>query len=248
MKALSTQSRGAESIGGAFSSHAPDPLLPSETKAFWLQLGALGVVMAIGFVGWFQHVVEKPSAPARGTLVQTPEAPAPSKEVASSIPPPPPVVPRRASPPPVSAYVPTPEPRGAVASLPGAPVPDVREQVVKPPAADTVVSPRELSRDPEIQAVESFYRALSAADGMTAAAFVIPEKRGLGPFNAANISRFYGSFDRPLLIRSIRSINASLVEAKYSYRVSRTTCEGTAIVETERVGQETLIRRIHANC
>ncbi|MDM0109954.1 hypothetical protein QTH97_33945 [Variovorax sp. J22R24] len=96
--------------------------------------------------------------------------------------------------------------------------------------------------------MERFYRALSAADGRSAAAFVIPAKRGIGPFNEINISRFYGSFQRPLQIRSIRPIDASLVEAKYSYRVSRTTCEGTAIVETERIGRETFIRRIRANC
>ena len=49
-------------------------------------------------------------------------------------------------------------------------------------------------------------------------------------------------------LRSIRAIDATRVEAKYSYRVTRTTCEGTALLETERVGNETFIRRIRANC
>jgi hypothetical protein len=105
-----------------------------------------------------------------------------------------------------------------------------------------------LSVDQHVQAVEKFYRALSAADGKKAAAIDIPAKRGIGPFDEANISRFYGSFQRPLLFRSIRPIDARLVEAKYSYRVSTTTCEGTAIVETQRVSQETLTRSIRANC
>jgi hypothetical protein len=99
-----------------------------------------------------------------------------------------------------------------------------------------------------VRVVEEFYRALSAADGEKAAALVIPEKRGRGPFNAAGMSRFYGSFERPLLVRSIRPLDARRVEVKYSYRVASTRCEGTAVVETQRTGNETLIRRILANC
>ncbi|MDM0109610.1 hypothetical protein QTH97_32140 [Variovorax sp. J22R24] len=208
--------------------------------------------MSIGFMGWFLHATGKLSAHAGGKLVQLPEATAPqrtAKEFASPSQPWPTVTFGRSAPPPVQASGPAPEPRAAIASLPDAPIGNFRVPLAKPAAAMAgVASPRESSPDPQIQAVANFYRALSAADGRTAAAFVVPAKRGLGPFNEANISRFYGSFERPLLIRSIRSIDASVVEAKYSYRVSRTTCEGTAIVETERVGQETLIRRIRANC
>ncbi|MDM0032240.1 hypothetical protein QTI33_08865 [Variovorax sp. J22P271] len=199
------------------------------------------MVMSIGFMVWFLHAMGKPSAPPR-KLMQSAEATAPkvvTKEVVAA-------APQRSSPPPLAAADPTPEPRAAAASLPGAPA--GKAPVVKSPAPTSIASPRDLNSDRQVQAVKDFYRALSAADGRTAAAFVVPAKRGLGPYNEANISRFYGSFDRPLLVRSIRSIDASVIEAKYSYRVSRTTCEGTAFVETERVGRETLIRRIRANC
>jgi hypothetical protein len=99
-----------------------------------------------------------------------------------------------------------------------------------------------------VQVVEKFYRALAAGDGRAAAALVVPAKRGRGPFNEADMSRFYGSFEEPLSLRSIRPIDERRVEARYSYRVSRSTCEGRAIVETERVAREVLIRRIRANC
>ena len=99
-----------------------------------------------------------------------------------------------------------------------------------------------------VRVVEEFYRALSAADGERAAALVVPEKRGRGPFNAASMSRFYGSFEQPLRVRSVRPLDARRVEVKYSYRVSRTRCEGTAVVETQRTRDETLIRSILANC
>lgn len=48
-------SRPARSV----ASGPPDggePLLPSETQSFWLLLGALAVLMMLGFMGWFLHV------------------------------------------------------------------------------------------------------------------------------------------------------------------------------------------------
>ena len=188
-----------------------DPVLPSETRAFWLQLAALGAAMMIGFVGWFLHVTDK-RPDARTAMVQSSNAigkPLVAEENAS---PPAPL-------PPVATV------RGALPE----PLPEERP-------------------DPRVQAVENFYRALAAADGRSAAAFIVPTKRGIGPFNEANISKFYGAFRQPLRIRSIRSTDDGLVEARYSYRYSTTTCEGTALVETEQVGGGTLIRRIRANC
>lgn len=108
--------------------------------------------------------------------------------------------------------------------------------------------PQEAANASQVQSVESFYRALSAADGKAAAALVVPEKRGIGPYNEASITKFYGSFERPLVLHSVRALDAHRVEAKYSYRISRRTCEGTAIVETERLREKTLIRSIRANC
>jgi hypothetical protein len=238
VKALSQRSRGAE-VGPSSSA---EPLLPSETKTFWFQLGALAVLMMIGFLGWFLHMKDKPSDIVRRTTVQTQEPAAQQFATNEDAPPHAPWLP-------VPAERPLPSESGvAVGSLPDVPAPKVSRPGARPVTKATVVVPSNLSDDPNVQAVEKFYRALSAADGKKAASIVIPAKRGIGPFNETNISRFYGSMQRPLSLRSIRLIDASLLEAKYSYRVSTTTCEGTAIVETQRVSQETLIRSIRANC
>lgn len=115
------------------------------------------------------------------------------------------------------------------------------------PALGTEI-PHPTRSDASLETVAKFYRALSTADGAAAAALVIPAKRGRGPFQKEKISAFYGSFREPLAIRSIRAVDENLVEAKYRYRATKTPCEGIAIVETESVHQQTLIRSIRANC
>jgi hypothetical protein len=110
-----------------------------------------------------------------------------------------------------------------------------------PPAAQSPA-------DASVEAVAKFYRALSLADGEAAAAIVVPAKRGVGPFHEASMSRFYRSLKEPLVVRSIRAIGENRVEARYRYRATKTPCEGLAIVETQSIRQQTLIRSIRANC
>jgi hypothetical protein len=114
--------------------------------------------------------------------------------------------------------------------------------------AESIAPARIETGDEPLQVVAKFYRALSVADGKSAAAVIVPAKRGIGPYNESRMSKFYGSFEEPLLVRSIRQIDDDTVEARYRYRVSRTACEGVAQVKTERVLQQTLIRSIRANC
>ncbi|WP_246621874.1 hypothetical protein [Rhizobium laguerreae] len=49
--------------------------------------------------------------------------------------------------------------------------------------------------------VTAFYSALATADGETASALVVPEKRGQGPFNEASIHTFFGAMSQPLKLR-----------------------------------------------
>src|SRR4030095_3857794 len=143
-------------------------------------------------------------------------------------------------------------------------IPGVEDTV--PLAAATAPASRNMQKSPPLDAATSstktaapansapaeivaiFYRALSNGDGKTAAALVTPEKRGTGPFNEANMSRFYRSLREPLSIQAIRQLDGNIVEARYAYRATMTQCKGTAIVETEVVSQRRLIRRIRANC
>lgn len=142
----------------------------------------------------------------------------------------------------LAAAVPAPSPARSAASVP------VASPAAPPSPAPATGIPRPSRSDTSVEAVAKFYRALSAADGPAAAALVIPAKRGRGPFQEEKISSFYGSFREPLAIRSIRAVDENLVEAKYRYRSTRTPCEGIAMVETESVRQQTLIRSIRANC
>lgn len=99
-----------------------------------------------------------------------------------------------------------------------------------------------------IDTVRTFYEALSIADGDTAASLVIPEKRGIGPFNQRNMSTFFGSMKERLKIVSLNQVDSNTVEVKYTYRYSKIQCNGTALVETKHFMGNTLINRIRANC
>jgi hypothetical protein len=59
-----------------------------------------------------------------------------------------------------------------------------------------------------VSAVTRFYKALSVADGNTAAALVVPEKRGIGPFNEINIATFFGNMREQLRLLSVRKLSA----------------------------------------
>ncbi|MGK6311175.1 hypothetical protein [Variovorax sp. DT-64] len=108
--------------------------------------------------------------------------------------------------------------------------------------------PAKRASDVPLETVAQFYRALSVGDGHAAAALVTPAKRGVGAFDPVNMSRFYGSLRQPLVLRSVRRLDGSRIEARYSYRATAARCEATAIVETERVRDAAVIRGIRANC
>jgi hypothetical protein len=100
-----------------------------------------------------------------------------------------------------------------------------------------------------VSAVTRFYTALGAADGNTAAALVVPEKRGIGPFNELNMAKFFGNMKEPLQLRSVRQLNSNLVLAEYHYvYASGRVCNTTAEVSTTYAFGKTLIQGIKAGC
>jgi hypothetical protein len=109
-----------------------------------------------------------------------------------------------------------------------------------PPAAGTY--------DP-VGVVTSFYTALSEANGRSAVALIVPEKRGSGPYVEANISKFYSSLREPLKILGVERTDADHVSVKYSFmRPSGSACAGDAKVNTIFRNGVTLIKSIAANC
>ena len=99
-----------------------------------------------------------------------------------------------------------------------------------------------------LKVVVSFYKSLSIGDGSAAAALVVPEKRGKGPFNEENIGQFFGSLKEPLKVNSVRLIGSDTVEVNYTYRFTKSQCNGRAVVETGYFMGNTLIKKILANC
>lgn len=116
------------------------------------------------------------------------------------------------------------------------------------PAADEDGGSARAKEADALDVVSGFYRALAAGDGRAAASAVTPGRRDFASFREERISRFYGSLRGPLSVESLRPVAANRVEAKCSYRATRTPCRATAIVETEVVGERTFMRRIQATC
>lgn len=111
-------------------------------------------------------------------------------------------------------------------------------EVSKPSAA--------LPHDP-MSATTAFYSALAAADGETAAALVIPEKRGKGPFNEQSIHAFYGAMTAPLKLTGTTLRADDDVRVSYEYTTDKgRQCKGRADVQTVYAYGRTLISRIKA--
>jgi hypothetical protein len=109
-----------------------------------------------------------------------------------------------------------------------------------PPSTDAPKEPY----DP-VSAVTQFYRALGNGDGSTAAALIVPEKRGVGNFNEVKMAEFYGRMKEPIRLRSApRLKGADLVEVEYHYVYDRRVCNGRAEVTTKYFSGNTFIERI----
>lgn len=103
-----------------------------------------------------------------------------------------------------------------------------------------------LPNDP-ISTATAFYTALGAADGEAAAAMVIPEKRGKGPFNEQAIREFYRAMSIPLKLTSTSRSGQDTVRVSYEYRTDKgRQCRGRADVQTVYAYGRTLISRIKA--
>lgn len=97
-----------------------------------------------------------------------------------------------------------------------------------------------------MKTVAAFYNALSNADGSSAVALVVPEKRGIGPFNENSIHSFFGRLSSPLSLQSV-SRQGSGALATYTYvRSNGEACNGKAELKTIYRYGKTLISKIRA--
>ncbi len=95
--------------------------------------------------------------------------------------------------------------------------------------------------------VAGFYNALGRADGIDAARYLIPSKRGRGPFSVAAMERFYGGLLQPLRLMDVQQIGPSTLRARYSFVTrDRAVCNGDAIVAVRPSPEGALIESIRA--
>ena len=121
-----------------------------------------------------------------------------------------------------------------------------------PPALRVVRQPAERvqSRSPAAgggeATVRAFYGALRAGDGGSAAAQVVPEKRGSGAYSAGAITRFYGRLPEPIELTDVQPVGGGAYRVRYRYSAGRSRCNGTAVVRTANRDGRDLIRSIDA--
>lgn len=212
----------------------------AETPAFWLTLGLAGLVALATAAGWYVHSRRSDAGTSVSTKAPAAAPPAALPATAKVLEPP------DEAPPSPQEWL------GKAEEL----VDSVVARSIGTPTAAaplTALVPSPMARndigpDAPSRVVAAFYGALAAGDGKTAAAIITPAKRDVGTFSEARMTQFYGSFSEPLSVRSIRQIDAHAVEARYTYRATRTLCEGVALVRTERIAEQTVIRSIRANC
>jgi hypothetical protein len=116
----------------------------------------------------------------------------------------------------------------------GASSPPVAEQPVSPPPQDIAV-------------VEQFYRFLGMGDGTSAAGLVVPEKREQGPLSASEMTRFYSSLSKPLVLFDVAELADGRVRVHYGYSATlQSTCDGVAFVTLSHDFATPLIQAISA--
>lgn len=98
-----------------------------------------------------------------------------------------------------------------------------------------------------MRTVTAFYSALAAADGESASAHVVPEKRGRGPFNVVSIRSFFGAMSQPLTLTGTALRSRDEVRVSYQYVTDQgRRCLGRADVTTVYTFGKTLISQIKA--
>ncbi|BCG79901.1 COG3904 family protein [Mesorhizobium sp. 113-3-3] len=114
-------------------------------------------------------------------------------------------------------------------------------------SSDNVEAPIAPEPYDPMRVAAAFYNALSNADGVSAAALVVPDKRGIGPFNETSIHSYFGGLSVPLQLESIGRRGKDKVAVVYSYsRADGFVCKGRAEVLTAYRYGKTLISRIKA--
>ncbi len=94
--------------------------------------------------------------------------------------------------------------------------------------------------------VRAFYGALRSGDGESAAAQIVPEKRGGGSYSPGAMTRFYGRLPEPIQLTEVTPMSGGAYRVRYRYSAGRSRCNGSAVVRLADRGGRELIRSIQA--
>lgn len=94
--------------------------------------------------------------------------------------------------------------------------------------------------------IRAFYSALGSGEGGVAASMVVPEKTASGPFSAKELTRYYGNMRSAIELLSVSPRGANAHTVRYKYAVTRTVCNGRAVVEMTKRDGRNYIARIRA--
>lgn len=125
---------------------------------------------------------------------------------------------------------------------------DVEREVDRGRAVEkTAIEASERAPYDPMRTVTAFYSALAAADGESASAHVVPEKRARGPFNVESIRSFFGAMSQPLTLTGTALRSRDEVRVSYEYVTDQgRRCRGRADVTTVYTFGKTLISQIKA--
>jgi TonB family protein len=92
--------------------------------------------------------------------------------------------------------------------------------------------------------VRGFYYALGQGNGRGANDFIIPEKRGPGPYSIESIDHFYGPLPEPLSLIGLQPQGSNAFLVTYTFGTATRHCQGRAIVTTTQRERLNLIEKI----
>lgn len=94
--------------------------------------------------------------------------------------------------------------------------------------------------------IRAFYSALGSGEGGVAASLVVPEKTASGPFSANELTRYYGNMKSPIELISVSSTKPGAYLVYYKFAVTKSICNGRAVVDIENRNGKNYISGIKA--
>lgn len=94
--------------------------------------------------------------------------------------------------------------------------------------------------------IRAFYQALYYGRGDIAQQFIIPTKRNQGAYGINGMNTYYTNMKSPILLQKLTKISSNQYKAIYNYTITKTPCNGSAIVNIKQIKGRWFIENIKA--